>query len=330
MTRRLGLLLFLVTIIVAVPSCSAITVDALPQPGKSYSDGYDVVIEFDSVLNLPDRAKVMLDGVAVGTVTRVTLQSHRVDVTVRVGSGVAIPSNVHASLQQATVLGDINVVLESPPAGAPALALAPGGRILLAHTTSPPQLEDTIARVATFVTSGSIQRVQSTIIRINRITPPTAEVHRLTSRVVSDLSDLSAGIDQADNLLREATRMSDVLKNSIPSFDFLTSPNGQIGFKRDIAWSGYCAELFPGLGSIYQGGFWLVPLLRSLADTIGAARGAKWAFEREVPAWRRLFTDFFLPQDRHPAINITSIVGPDGRELSANVETVLRMLGAMP
>jgi hypothetical protein len=63
---------------------------------------------------------------------------------------------------------------------------------------------------------------------------------------------------------------------------------------------------------------------------VGAVQRSKWAFEDEVPAWRRLFTDFFLPQDKYPAINITSIVGPDGRELSGNVQDVLRMLGAMP
>jgi phospholipid/cholesterol/gamma-HCH transport system substrate-binding protein len=38
----------------------------------------------------------------------------------------------------------------------------------------------------------------------------------------------------------------------------------------------------------------------------------------------------FLPVDKYPAINITSIIGPDGRELSGNVQDVLRILGATP
>jgi hypothetical protein len=54
------------------------------------------------------------------------------------------------------------------------------------------------------------------------------------------------------------------------------------------------------------------------------------AGEAEIPKYRRLFTDMFLPVDKYPAINITSIVGPDGRELSGNVQEVLRILGAMP
>ena len=37
--------------VLTVSSCAAINVDALPQPGPSYDDGYDVVMQFSSVLN---------------------------------------------------------------------------------------------------------------------------------------------------------------------------------------------------------------------------------------------------------------------------------------
>jgi hypothetical protein len=102
------------------------------------------------------------------------------------------------------------------------------------------------------------------------------------------------------------------------------------GFDRGTFTAAYLAYLFPKIGIVYNGGYWLVPLLNSLADATGALQQSKWAFEDEWPAWHRLFTDFFLPQDKHPAINITSIVAPDGRELSGNVVDVLRILGAAP
>jgi hypothetical protein len=63
---------------------------------------------------------------------------------------------------------------------------------------------------------------------------------------------------------------------------------------------------------------------------VDAVQQSKVAVEDEIPRWRRLFTDSFLPQDKYPAINITSIIGPDGRELSGNAQQVLRILGAMP
>jgi hypothetical protein len=84
------------------------------------------------------------------------------------------------------------------------------------------------------------------------------------------------------------------------------------------------------VGSVNSGGYWLVPFLSSLADATGALQQSKVNVEEEIPKYRRLFTDFFLPEDKYPAINITSIIGPDGRELSGNVQDVLRMLGATP
>ncbi|KUH85968.1 mammalian cell entry protein [Mycobacterium sp. GA-1999] len=288
-------------------------------------------MEFDNVLNLPDRAKVVLDGVTVGVVADVKLATDQVDVTSRIDPEVVVPSNIHAALQQATVLGDIYVALERPPtSGSPPPPLAQGGRIPLTQTTSPPQLEDTIASLANFVSSGSIQRIQNTIIRINRLTPPNDEVRRLTGRVVADLSDLSANIDQVDQLLDGVSRTGQVLNDRIPNFQDWVTPKGVRGFERGIWVANQVSKLLPGVGSIYEGGFWLVPLLNSLAESVGAFQRSKWAFEEEIPKWRRLFTDFFLPQDKYPAINITSIVGPDGRELSGNVQDVLRILGAVP
>jgi virulence factor Mce-like protein len=318
-----------IVVSVAIPSCASIDVDSLPQPGRSYGDGYDIAIAFDNVLNLPERAQVVLNGVVVGVVEDITLRSRQVDVTARIDSNVAVPANTKASLQQATVLGDTYVSLERPVADdAPAPALTQGGTIPLAQTTSPPQLEDTIASLANVLSSGSIQRIQNTVIRLNRLSPPPTEVRRLTSTIVDNLTALSGNIDQVDQLLDGAARSAQVLDDRIPELQFLLSPLGQLSATRSADLASYVATLLPGVGSIARGGWWVVPLLNSLASSTGAVQRSKIAFEDEIPKYRRLFTDFFLPQDKYPAINITSIVGPDGRELSGNVEEVLRMLGA--
>ncbi|MBZ4521815.1 MCE family protein [Mycobacterium avium subsp. hominissuis] len=306
------------------------TPNALPQPGKTYSGGYDIAIEFENVLNLPDRAKVVMGGTEVGVVTGVKVARRGVDVTARIGPGVAVPSNVHAALQQATVLGDIYVTLDWPHDQAAAPALAPGATIPLTQTTSPPQLEDTIAHLANFVTSGSIQRVQNTIIGINRVTPPEGELRKLASQAAADLSDLSNNIDTVDQWLDGVHGTTDVLYTRLPSAEYWFSPKGMLGLNRATFITSYYAVLLPSIGSVYDGGYWLAPLLNSLADATGALQQSKWAFEDEWPAWHRLFTNFFLPQDKYPAINITSITGPDGRELSGNVADVLRILGATP
>src|SRR5262249_46942122 len=100
--------------ITSCSSLSSLSVDAIPMPGHTYRDGYDIVAEFANVLNLPDRAKVVMDGTTVGEVSKVTEAGTHVDVTARIEKGVGVPSNTTAVLQQATVLGDIYLALERP------------------------------------------------------------------------------------------------------------------------------------------------------------------------------------------------------------------------
>lgn len=313
-------------------ACSAININDLPQPGKSYGDGYDIVLEFENVLNLPARAKVVLDGTTVGVVEKVDLKENAVNVTARLDRTVQVPSNVEAVLQQATVLGDIYVALNRPPNDAPSTPnLAPDAVVPLAQTTAPPQLEDTLADLANFVASGSIQRIQSSIINVNRVTPQRSEqIRAIASRVSVDLADLSNNIDSADDLLNGVTVTSQVLAARIPQLRYWFSPAGMLAFNRTTEASIAIATLVPSIGSIYSGGYWLEPLLKSLGTALGAVQQSKQAIEGEYGPWRKLFNDMFLPEDKYPAMNITSVQTPDGREISGNVQDVLRMLGAVP
>ncbi|WP_170306520.1 MlaD family protein [Mycolicibacter kumamotonensis] len=332
MKPRMWWLAGVVAGVLAVSSCTSINVTALPQPGNSYRGGYDIVIEFDNALNLPERAKVVMDGTTVGVVTEVALSSRAADVTSRIDPAVAVPSNIRAVLQQDTVLGDIYVALDRPRDQAAGPVLRSGDRVPLAQTSSPPQLEDTIANMANFVSSGSIQRIQNTIIHINRLQPPGGEaaIRKMASQVAADLGDLSDNMNLVDQWLDGVSGTVGVMHRRIMIFQDMFSESGMTAFKRFMEIFSYVGTLLPATGSIYSGGFWLMPLLHSLTETAGAMQQSKWSFEEEWPAWRRVFTDFFLPQDKYPAINITSIVGPDGRELSGNVQEVLRILGATP
>jgi phospholipid/cholesterol/gamma-HCH transport system substrate-binding protein len=332
MSRRTRSVITGAVVATLLSSCASITVNALPQPGSPPGPGYDIVIEFSNVLNLPDRAKVVMDGTTVGVVTQVNLKSDHVDVTSEIQSSVTVPSNTRATLQQSTVLGDTYVALERPPAGQSATsAVVAGGRVPLAQTTSPPQLEDTLANLANFVGSGAIQRAQNTIIGINHVSPAKAgDLRNMVSRVAVDLSELSNNIDMVDKWLDGVSGTADVMNRNVPTYQYWFSPAGMLGFDRATTAASYIGTVLPSVGSIYSGGFWLVPLLNSLGNAVGAVQQSKWDFEAEAPKWRKLFTEDFLPVDKNPAINITSITGPDGREMIGNVQDVLRILGATP
>jgi virulence factor Mce-like protein len=318
---------------VVLSSCASLNANSLPEPGNSYSDGYDIVIEFANVLNLPDRAKVVMDGTTIGVVERVAVGKSDVDVTARIDQSIHVPSDIRAVLQQATVLGDIYVALDRPTTAAAGGGgpLPAGGRIPVAQTTSPPQLEDTLTNLANFVASGSIQRIQSSIININQVTPARAgQVREIASQVSRDLSDLSGNIATVDQWLNGVSGTADVLARRIPQLQYWFSPAGMLAFNRVTEASVAISTLLPSIGSIYTGGFWLVPLLESLGIAVGAVQKSKVAVESEYPAWRQLFTDMFLPADKYPAMNITSVVAPDGRDITGNVQEVLRILGATP
>jgi virulence factor Mce-like protein len=318
-----------VTLCLASTSCAALNVNAVPMPGSSYTDGYDIALEFANVLNLPDRAKVIMDGTTVGVVTKTSIAEDHVELTARIDRDVLVPANVHALLQQATVLGDIYVALERDQTSATGSELAPGGRIPLSQTTSPPQLEDTLANLANFVGSGSIQRAQDTLININRVTPEQQDVRSIASRAATDLADLDRNIDTVDILLRGVSDTADVLAKRTPSFQFWLSPEGIRATKHLLVVIHPLSTVLPSLGTIYNGGYWLSPLVGSLGDVFGALQQAKWNVEEAYHNFRTFMLEYFLPQDRFPAINITSIVGPDGRELSGNIQQVLSMIGGM-
>lgn len=311
-------------------ACSSLTVDRLPQPGGT-RDGYEVVAQFANVLNLPQRAKVVLDGVTVGHVAAVEVAGDRVDLTMRIRPEVVIASDIHAQLLQATVLGDIYVALQHPPTGTSASVLRSGDIIPLAQTSSPAQIEDIIANLANFVASGSIQRMQDAIVDANRaVATSEAPLGEVVTRIATNLSELADNLDAVDLTLSGLADTSSVLSTKRASMAYWFSPSGMLGFDRATQVTSRLSVMIPSIGSVYSGGFWLVPMITTVGDAVGAVQGSKWAVEEELPRWRRLFTDYFLPQDKYPAINITSITGPDGAELSENVGDVLRILGAMP
>jgi phospholipid/cholesterol/gamma-HCH transport system substrate-binding protein len=234
MRSRMWLAVVAIAGALVLSSCAFLNVDAIPVPGTSYTGGHDITIEFASVLNLPERAKVVMDGAKVGVVKHVALTARGVEVTARIDHDVEVPSTIYAVMQQATVLGDTYIALERAPDAASTRPLGPGGRIPLAQTTSPPQLEDTIANMANFIGSGSIQRAQNSVIKINAITPPRPEIRQMASRAAADLSDLSNNIDTVDTWLSGLSESGKVMSVNTKNFEYWLSPPGVLALRHNM------------------------------------------------------------------------------------------------
>ncbi|MFC8529928.1 MlaD family protein [Nocardia sp. NPDC057227] len=304
--------------------------DDLPSVRGGIGDSYDVHLEFAGVMNLPNGADVMMDGLRIGEVSEVAVRSDTVRVTVRLGEDSRVPASTRAIIRQNTLLGDTYVALDHDAVGPAERFLRADDTIDVDRTSSPPQLEDTIAVLAYFVNGGSIQRIQDTMGRINAVLPVPGDTRRLAALVSTDLRDLSGGIGEIDRLLDGFDATAVAVNSRAETLGTLFSADTGYYWRRvAINIVSYISQILPSVGSVYEGGLWLVPMLNSLADTGGVLRGL-WD---SGPADAARIADFLrltvLPFAAHPAITIRSVETGAGEQIIADVENLLRMLGAV-
>ncbi|MBH0776706.1 MlaD family protein [Nocardia bovistercoris] len=306
----------------------------LPSVRAGIDDGYEITIRFDGVMNLPSGAEVTLDGYQVGVVRSVEVTDTAAVVTVRVRAGTDVPVEVRAVIRQNTLLGDTYIALLRDGNDTRTAYLGPGGVVPVERTTAPPQLEDTMAVLAYFVNGGSIRKVQDTMGTVDSVLPALPQVRNLAAVVATDLDDLARDTDEIDRLLTGANATavavgdrSDVLALMFAPAD---SHTGAYYWQRwAVSIVSYVSLVLPSIGSIFEGGLWLVPMLDALADTGAVIRGV-WD---QAPSTSAKLAHFLrmnvLPFLARPGVDITSVESADGVRLVADMERVLRMLGAV-
>jgi virulence factor Mce-like protein len=329
MIRALGLAVTAAVAIVTA-GCS-FGPNELPSVRAGVSSDYEATLEFSSVLNLPPGADVVMNGLRVGQVQDQEPGDKGIDVTVGLTDDIKIPADVRAIIRQNTLLGDTYIALTpNDEPGAGAQYLGDGGVVPVERTTSPPQLEDTIAVLAYFVNGGSIQKVQDTMATLNKTMPPTDDIRKLASVVSVDLKDLAGNTTEIDRMLEGFNGVSLSVTDRSDQLRAVFGDEGVYYWKR-VAKSlvGHISTLLPSVGSIFEGGLWLIPMLNSLADTAEAGRGT-WDRAPEVTTQLSNFLrTTLLPFSENPSVNITSVRTDGGKQLIGDATTILRMLGAV-
>lgn len=328
-TVRIPVLLALIVTAVACASCSLRPVD-LPIDSAMSGDGYQVTLQFASALNLPTGSDVTLDGIRIGSVRDVTLAANAVNVHVRVQKGTRIPQGVRAAIRQNTVLGDSYVALEPPgPGGGTVDYLGNGAVVPLSRTSSPPQLEDTLAILAFFVNGGTIQRAEKMIAGVNRVMPTTPEIRQMATTVAIDLADLSQNTTEIDRVLAGFTDTARAVTEKSADVQEMMNPAGMYYWHRIFrAPLSYLGSLLPAIGSIFSGGAWLIPMITSLADLAGAGRQNWDDAPAAADTLRKFLDNTLVPYLQDPSVNVRS-VSASGSDLTADAEDLLRMLGAV-
>lgn len=318
-----------IAIVTALLTCScSLEPDDLPSPKAGLGAGYDIELEFASALNLPTGANVMQDGIRVGEVKGIQTSEDAVRVSATIVNGTAIPSTATAVIRQDTVLGDTYVAIGPPESDDQGTTLGPGQRIPLARTTSPPQLEDTLAVLATFVNGGTIQRFEGSVKQLNSVMPNLLDLQKIASTVAVDLDDLSENTTNVDRLLDGLDHTSVAINQRQAKIEAMLAPEGVEYWDRlSRQVIVHIGTLLPSIGSIFAGGTWLVPMLNAVdgALSAGTHQGIDPVSDSEKVA--TFLRQTIVPFVTNPSVDVESVTTSDGRKL-ADIENLLRMLGA--
>ncbi len=356
--RRLGIhALAAATIAVSATACGFQPAD-IPVPGTGVGGPtYRLRIEFADVLNLPQGAKVIADGVRIGQLTGVTLvdpvpatattpaRRGYVIADIAIRTSVRLPAGTTAQLRQATPLGDVHIALTEPAAPA-ATEIAPEATIPLADTRQPLPIEDILAQLATFVGSGAVNDVQNIVHKVNGIMPrDPAETARIAEVLGTDLDDLAAHTDSIHAVVQGIhDTVVDGMLNRTPIWDPLLTPDG-VQHTTDVmnAQIGTILVL-TALGPFAPSTKWLAPVLDSTAAAAHAVVPMLFGsapLDTDSPSNIKKLIDLIQSKvipfaDHGPKINMVGagITPPPDAAMGTDEQTgrivdALRMIGAV-
>lgn len=324
-TKLIGAVVAVVAVMIS--SCG-LGPDDLPSPKGTIGDSYEITLDFASALNLPTGANIMMDGLRVGEVKSIKTTAEAVQVSARIKADTAIPSDVTATIRQDTVLGDTYIGIEHTKAGSSQPALEVGGHIPLDQTASPPQLEDTLSVLATFVNGGNIQNIERSIRKINEVMPQMADLQKLASTVAIDLGDLGKNTARIDGLLAGLDDTATTIDSKRDKITAMLSSEGVVYWDRlSRQVVRHIGTLLPSIGSIFAGGTWLVPMLNSVDGAISAVRSTGMDVLSDSEKISEFLHRSIVPFIENPSVDVESVRGPDGQHFK-DIEKLLRMLGA--
>ncbi len=309
--------------VVGVGGCS-LNPSEMASSVRSSGSGKTLKLQFANTLNMPEGADVTLNGLRVGSVKDVVLRRGYVDVTATLDD-VRISADATASIRQSTVLGDPYVSIRASGTG-PSLT---GGTIPLSGTISPPALEDTLVVLANFVNAGSIQDMQEVIRSVNAALPEIKQTQRVANIAAVDLKSLAKDTSRIDTMIEGLDKTSRTIIPRLPKIEKMFNPDGMHYWDQMSRLFGNIGIVLPSIGSVFEGGFWLVPMLNSVNNTADTLVGMGPAIADNDALIRKFLTENLQPFMKKPGLDIVSMRTPEGQNVISEMLRVLKMLGAM-
>lgn len=241
---------------------------SIPAPGQSGGgSGYIVHLDFPSVLNLPDKARVVVNGVPSGRLDDVSLRDNLAQVDVKILDGVRVSSASTATLQQDTILGDVYVAISSPAGkGTP---LKAGGTIPLEQTKAPTQIEDILLDLSNFLGSGSLMQLQDTFGQINNNLPADPQnLNKLMDTISQTVIDMGEQSDELEEAISSFGSLVSTVQDHNPLLDQLLAPGNDKWLGDALQISAGAVKLLSRISNTFAPLKFSEPLLENLTGVV--------------------------------------------------------------
>ncbi|MBD0863511.1 MCE family protein [Gordonia sp. zg691] len=329
---RVRVVVLSMCMVVGVATGCTLNPNSIASQIHSSGPGVGISVMFTNVNNVPAGAPVTYNGTRVGRVESVRLEAGEVRVDAKVDPGLWFADDVRAVVRQDTVLGDPYIALEGEPTSE-IMRVAGGGLVIpTTRTTAPPPLENTLSVVSTFVNGGSIQDMQSTIRSVNNTFPDLEQTVGVSRIVAIDTRDLARNTDRLDRMLAGMDATARAIIPNLGKLERMLSPDGRpegVYYWRQLMdVMKEVGVLLPSVGSVYQGGMWLLPLLQDVNGSIDVITEGSAAVSQNSDKLNAFLSDTLFPFIDRPGARIVSVTSPQGKELLDDVHRLLRMLGA--
>ncbi|MEV0723712.1 MCE family protein [Micromonospora purpureochromogenes] len=198
----------------------------LPLPGGAPKGaGYTVTVEFSDVLDLVPQAAVKVDDVTVGSVEKISLAGWTARVTLRIGTGVRLPSNATAAVRQSSLLGEKYVTVAAPVSGASTNRLADGDVIPLSRTNRGAEVEEVLAALGLLLNGGGLAQLRTINQELGTalagrepaVRDALGQLDEFIGGLDKQKADLVRALDALDRLTGRLNRQKQVLGDAVDS-----------------------------------------------------------------------------------------------------------------
>lgn len=165
---------------------AGVAVYRMVDEGSSSSDGYRVYALFDDVQGLVPKSRVLVAGIPVGSIERISLEGDQARVDIAIDSGVVLHEDARVTQRSASLLGEMLLIIH--PGGAERPPLEDGARLTVLEGT--PGTDDILASVGAI--AESVSKVTS---QLERSFGNDVAGQQMSS-ALSDLSEALAAINR--------------------------------------------------------------------------------------------------------------------------------------